>query len=117
MWYSENVYDTERKESNNTIIHMSKTVDNLLIPIFKSSKKSKNPPIFLSKGYAEFEDTLAVFSNTTSNARFTDSDFAVSIVVYGEDFEDSNDAILAPPVPREPQNRYFDIYFPNCDNA
>ncbi len=81
-------------------------------PNLKSSKKSRITPIFLSKGYAEFEDTLAVFSNTTSNARFTDSDFAVSIVVYEEDFEDSHDTIFALPVP----NKYFDIYFPNYNN-
>ena len=53
------------------------------------------PPNFLSKGYVEFEVSLQVSTNITSNVRFTDSDFAVSIVVYEEDYEDSNDTLLA----------------------
>ena len=69
------------------------------------------PPNFLSKGYVEFEVSLQVSTNITSNVRFTDSDFAVSIVVYEEDYEDSNDTLLAAPVPREPPNKYFNNIF------
>ncbi len=35
----------------------------------------------------EFEVSLQVSTNITSNVRFNDSDFAVSIVVYEEDYE------------------------------
>ncbi len=75
------------------------------------------PPIFFSKGYVEFEVSLQVSTNITTNVRFTDSDFAVSIVVYEEDYEDSNDTLLAPPVPREPPNKYFNHYFTNYNNT
>jgi hypothetical protein len=115
---SDNVYDTERKDCNNPIIHISKTVDTFTdFPFLKPSKKFRIPPNFLSKGYVEFEVSLQVSTNITSNVRFTDSDFAVSIVVYEEDFEDSNDTLLAPPVPSNPPNKYFDNYFPNYNNT
>jgi hypothetical protein len=115
---SDNVYDTERRGNNNPIIHISKTVDTFVdTPFLKNSKKFRIPPNFLSKGYVEFEVTLAVSSIITSNVRFTDSDFAVSIVIYEEDFEDSNDTLLAPPVTREPPNKYFNNYFPNYNNT
>jgi hypothetical protein len=52
-----------------------------------------------------------------ANVRFIDSDFAVSIVVYEEDFEYSNDTLLAPPVQNNPPNKYFNNYFPNYDNT
>jgi hypothetical protein len=115
---SDNVFDTERKGSNNPIIHISKTVDTFTdYPFLKHSKAFRIPQNFLSKGYVEFEVTLAVSSIITSNVRFTDSDFAVSIVVYEEDYEDSNDTLLAAPVPREPPNKYFNNYFPNYNNT
>jgi hypothetical protein len=115
---SDNAFDTERKDTNNPIILISKTVDNFTdIPFLKSSKKFRIPPNFLSKGYIEFEVSLQVSTNITANVRFTDSDFAVSIVVYEEDFEDSNDTLLAPPVPSNPPNKYFNNYFPNYNNT
>ncbi len=40
----------------------------------------------------------------TANIRFFDQDFVVSIVVYEEDFEDSNDNLLAPPAQNQPPN-------------
>jgi hypothetical protein len=115
---SDNAFDTERKDTNNPIILISKTVDNFTdIPFLKPSKKFRIPPNFLSKGYIEFEVSLQVSTNITANVRFTDSDFAVSIIVYEEDFEDSNDTLLAPPVTREPPNKYFNNYFPNYNNT
>jgi hypothetical protein len=47
---SDNVYDTERRGSNNPIIHISKTVDTFVdTPFLKNSKKFRIPPNFLSK--------------------------------------------------------------------
>ena len=115
---SDNVYDTERKDNNNPIVLISKSVNTYTdYPFLKKSKKFRIPPNFLSKGYIEFEVTLQVSSIIAANVRFVDSDFAVSIVVYEEDFEDSNDTLLAPPVPREPPNKYFNNYFPNYNNT
>ena len=59
----------------------------------------------------------SIIDAITSNVRFFDSDFAASIVVYEEDFEDSNDTLLAPPVQREPPNKYFNNYSPNYNNT
>jgi hypothetical protein len=56
-------------------------------------------------------------ADLTSNIRFFDQDFVVSIVVYEEDFEDSNDTLLAPPVPNQPPNKYFNNYYPNYNNT
>ena len=115
---SDNVYDSERKGNNNPIVHISKTVDTFVdTPFLKNSKTFRIPPNFLSKGYVEFEVSLQVSANITSNVRFTDGDFAVSIVVYEDDFQDSNDTLLAPPVPREPPNKYFNNYYPNYNNT
>jgi len=115
---SDNVYDTERKGSNNPIIHINKTADTFTdIPFLKHSKAFRIPPNFLAKGYVEFEVSLQISSVIAANVRFFDSDFAASIVVYEEDFEDSNDTLLAPPVPREPPNKYFNNYFPNYNNT
>ena len=115
---SDNVYDTERKGSNNPIVHINKTADTFTdLPFLKHSKAFRIPTNFLSKGYVEFEVSLQVSSAITSNVRFFYSDFAASIVVYEEDFEDSNDTLLAPPVTREPQNKYFNNYFPNYNNT
>ena len=115
---SDNVFDTERKDTNDPIIHISKTVDTFVdIPFLKNSKKFRIPQNFLSKGYVEFEISLQVSTNITANVRFTDSDFACSIIIYEEEFEDSNDNLLAPPVTREPPNKYFSNYFPNYNNT
>ena len=115
---SDNVYDSERKDNNNPIVSISKSVNTFTdFPFLKSSKKFRIPPNFLSKGYVEFEVSLQVSSIITSKVRFVDSDFVVSIVVYEEDFEDSNDTLLAAPVPREPPNKYFNNYFPNYNNT
>jgi hypothetical protein len=115
---SDNVFDTERKDSNNPIIWISKTVDTMTdIPVLKNSKKFRIPQNFLSKGYVEFEVSLQVSTNITSNVRFTDSDFACSILIYEEDFENSTDNLIAPPVQREPPNKYFNNYFPNYNNT
>ena len=114
---SDNVYDTERRGNNNAIVLISKNVNSYTdYPFLKNSKKFRIPPNFLSKGYIEFEVILQVSSNISANVRFVDSDFAVSIVIYEEDFEDSNDTLLAPPVTREPPNKYFNNYFPNYNN-
>jgi hypothetical protein len=115
---SDNVYDTERKGNNNSIVLISKNANSYTdFSFLKNSKKFRIPPNFLSKGYIEFEVALQVSSAITAHVRFIDSDFAVSIVVYEEDFEDSNDTLLAPPVPREPPNKYFNNYFPNYNNT
>ena len=115
---SDNVYDSERKSNNNPIVHISKTVDTFVdTPFLKNSKTFRIPPNFLSKGYVEFEVSLQVSSNITSNVRFTDSDFVVSILVYEEDFQDSNDTMTAPPVPNQPPNKYFNNYYPNYNNT
>jgi hypothetical protein len=115
---SDNVYDTERKNNNNSIVLISKNANSYTdFSFLKNSKKFRIPPNFLSKGYIEFEVALQVSTTITAHVRFIDSDFAVSIVVYEEDFEDSNDHLLAPPVPREPQNKYFNNYFPNYNNT
>ena len=115
---SDNVYDSERKDNNNAIVFISKSVNTFTdLPFLKNSKKFRIPPNFLSKGYVEFEVSLQVSSIITSNVRFIDSDFVVSIAIYEEDFEDSNDTLLAAPVPREPPNKYFNNYFPNYNNT
>ena len=115
---SDNVYDTERKDNNNPIVLISKNVNSYTdFSFLKNSKKFRIPPNFLSKGYVEFEVALQVSSIITANVRFVDSDFVVSIVVYEEDFEDSNDTLLAPPVPNQPPNKYFNNYYPNYNNT
>ena len=115
---SDNVYDTERKDNNNPIVLISKNVNSYTdFTFLKNSKKFRIPPNFLSKGYVEFEVALQVSSIITANVRFIDSDFVVSIVVYEEDFEDSNDTLLAPPVPNQPPNKYFNNYYPNYNNT
>ena len=115
---SDNVYDTERKDNNSAIVFISKSVNTFTdFPFLKNSKKFRIPPNFLSKGYVEFEVSLQVSSIITANVRFVDSDFVVSIAIYEEDFEDSNDTLLAAPVPREPPNKYFNNYFPNYNNT
>ncbi len=88
-----------------------------LISKIKNSKNFRIPPNFLSKGYIEFEVALQISSIITANVRFVDSDFAVSIVVYEADFEDSNDTLLAPAVPSNPPNKYFNNYFPYYNNT
>jgi hypothetical protein len=115
---SDNVYDTERKGNNNPIVHISKTVDTFVdTPFLKKSKTFRIPPNFLSKGYVEFEVTVQPSATLSSNIRFTDADFVVSILVYEEDFEDSNDTMTAPPVPNQPPNKYFNNYYPNYNNT
>ena len=103
---------------NNAIVFMSRSTNFYTdFTFLKDSKKFRIPPNFLSKGYVEFEVALQVSSIITANVRFIDSDFAVSIVVYEEDFEDSNDTLLAPPVPNQPPNKYFNNYYPNYNNT
>ena len=115
---SDNVYDTERKDNNSAIVLISKSVNTFTdFTFLKNSKKFRIPPNYLSKGYVEFEVALQVSSTIAANVRFIDSDFVISIVVYEEDFEDSNDTLLAAPVPREPPNKYFNNYFPNYNNT
>ena len=115
---SDNVYDTERKGNNNPIVYISKLADTFVdTPFLKNSKTFRIPPNFLSKGYVEFEVTFQASLNITSNIRFTDADFVVSMVVYEEDFEDSNDTLTAPPVPNQPPNKYFNNYYPNYNNT
>ena len=115
---SDNVYDTERKGNNNAIVLISKNVNTYTdYPFLKNSKKFRIPPNFLSEGYVEFEVALQVSSVISANVRFIDSDFVVSIVVYEEDFEDSNDTLLAPPAPNQPPNKYFNNYYPNYNNT
>jgi hypothetical protein len=115
---SDNVYDSERKGNNNPIVHISKTADTFVdTPFLKNSKTFRIPPNFLSKGYVEFEVTLQVSATISSNIRFTDADFVVSILVYEQDFEDSNDTMTAPPVQNQPPNKYFNNYYPNYNNT
>jgi hypothetical protein len=115
---SDNVYDSERKGNNNPIVHISKLADTFVdTPFLKNSKTFRIPPNFLSKGYVEFEVTFQASFNITTNIRFTDADFVVSIVVYEEDFEDSNDTMTAPPVQNQPPNKYFNNFYPNYNNT
>ena len=118
LWYmiavmrvSDNVYDTERKGNNNPIIHINKA-NNLLtdITFFKESRAFRVAPDFLSKGYIEFETGVLMTADLTANIRFFDQDFVVSIVVYEEDFENSNDTLLAPSAPNQPPNKYFNNF-------
>ncbi len=52
---SDNAFDTERKGSNNPIIHINKTADTYTdIPFLKYSKAFRILPNFLAKGYVEF---------------------------------------------------------------
>jgi hypothetical protein len=115
---SDNVYDTERKGNNNPIIHINKA-NNLLTDItyLKESRAFRVAPDFLSKGYIEFETGILMAADLTANIRFSDQDFVVSIVVYEEDFEDSNDNLLAPPAQNQPPNKYFNNYYPNYNNT
>ncbi len=55
---------------------------------------------------------LQVSSIIAARLRFVDSDFAVSIVVDEEDFEDSDHHLLAPSVQSNAPNIYIDNYFP-----
>lgn len=115
---TDNIYDSERIGTNDPIIHINKS-NNLLtdITFYKNSKKFRIPPNFLSKGFVEFETGLIVSAPLTAHVRFYDADFAVSIVVYEEDFEESNDDLLAPPVQNQPPNKYFNNYYPNYNNT
>ena len=115
---SDNVYDTERKGNNNPIIHINKA-NNLLTDItyFKESRAFRVAPDFLSKGYIEFETGVLMTADLTANIRFFDQDFVVSIVVYEEDFEDSNDNLIAPPAQNQPPNKYFNNFYPNYNNT
>jgi hypothetical protein len=115
---SDNVYDTERRGNNNPIIHINKAANLLTdITFFKESRTFRVPPDFLSKGYIEFETGIQCAADLTSQIRFFEQDFVVSIVVYEEDFEDSNDTMTAPPVQNQPPNKYFNNYFPNYNNT
>jgi hypothetical protein len=115
---SDNAYDTERKGNNNPIIHINKA-NNLLtdITFFKESRAFRVSPDFLSKGYIEFETGVLCTADLTAHIRFFDQDFVVSIVVYEEDFEQSNDSLLAPPATNQPPNKYFNNYYPNYNNT
>ena len=115
---SDNVYDTERKGNNNPIIHINKA-NNLLtdITFFKESRAFRVAPDFLSKGYIEFETGVLMTADLTAHIRFFDQDFVVSIVVYEEDFEDSNDNLIAPPAQNQPPNKYFNNFYPNYNNT
>ena len=115
---SDNIYDSERKGNNDPIIHINKA-NNLFTDIVfhKSSRRFRVPPNYLSKGYVEFETGVVVSAPLTANIRFFDADFVVSIIVFEDDFEDSNDSLLAPPVTREPPNKYFNNYYPNYNNT
>ena len=114
----DNVYDSERKGTNDPIIHINKA-NNLLtdVTFFKNSRKFRIPPNFLSKGYVEFETGVIVSAPLTAHIRFYDADFVVSMVVYEDDFEESNDNLIAPPVPNQPPNKYFNNYYPNYNNT
>jgi hypothetical protein len=114
----DNVYDSERKGTNDPIIHINKA-NNLLtdITFYKNSRKFRIPPNFLSKGYVEFETGVIVSAPLTAHIRFYDADFVVSMVVYEDDFEESNDNLLAPPVQNQPPNKYFNNYYPNYNNT
>ena len=115
---TDNVFDSERRGNNDPIIHINKA-NNLLtdITFYKNSRKFRIPPNFLSKGYVEFETGVIVSAPLTAHIRFYDADFVVSILVYEDDFEDSNDTLLAPPVPNQPPNKYFNNYYPNYNNT
>jgi hypothetical protein len=93
--------------------------NNLLTDItyLKESRAFRVAPDFLSKGYIEFETGILMAAVLTANIRFSDQDFVVSIVVYEEDFEDSNDNLLAPPAQNQPPNKYFNNYYPNYNNT
>jgi hypothetical protein len=54
------------------------------IPFSKKSKKIRIPQNMLSRGFVEFEVSLQISIDITSNVRFTYSDFGVSIAVYAE---------------------------------
>ena len=56
-------------------------------------------------------------ADLTAHIRFFDQDFVVSIVVYEEDFEDSNDNLIAPPAQNQPPNKYFNNFYPNYNNT
>ena len=115
---TDNVYDSERRGNNDPIIHINKA-NNLLtdVTFYKNSRKFRVPPNYLSKGFVEFETGLIVSAPLTAHVRFYDADFAVSIVVYEEDFEDSKDELLAPPVQDQAPNKYFNNYYPNYNNT
>jgi len=115
---TDNVYDSERKGNNDPIIHINKA-NNLYNEIIfhKSSKRFRVPSNYLSKGYVEFETGLIVSAPLTAHVRFYDADFVVSIIVFEDDFEESNDNLLAPPVQKEPPNKYFNNFYPNYNNT
>jgi len=115
---TDNVYDSERKGNNDPIIHINKA-NNLYneITFHKSSKRFRVPSNYLSKGYVEFETGLIVSAPLTAHVRFYDADFVVSIIVFEDDFEESNDNLLAPPVQKEPPNKYFNNFYPNYNNT
>ena len=115
---TDNVYDSERKVNNDPIIHINKA-NNLYNEIIfhKSSKRFRVPPNYLSKGYIEFATGVVVTAPLTAHIRFYDADFVISIIVFEDDFEESNDNLLAPPVQKEPPNKYFNNYYPNYNNT
>ena len=95
---SDNIFDTERGLNNSPIIY-SATFNNTLIEnvSIKISKSFRIPKDFLSKNYVEFE--ISVDQNgTTNDINMGDTNFMASIIVYEEDFEQTEDINLAPKV-------------------
>ena len=93
------VFDTERGMNNTPIIY-SITTDNVLLENagLKSAKSFRIPRDFLSKNYVEFEISVDLPAGTTSDIRFGDNNFMASIVIFEEDYEQTEDINLAPKV-------------------
>ena len=90
------IFDTERGLNNSPIIY-SLVTDNLLLEnsVIKASKSFVIPRDFLSKNYIEFE--ISVDPNGCNGDLNTgDNNFMASIIVYEEEFQQTEDINLAP---------------------
>ena len=84
---------------NNSPIIYSLVTDNLLLEnsVIKASKSFVIPRDFLSKNYIEFE--ISVDPNGCNGDLNTgDNNFMASIIVYEEEFQQTEDINLAPKV-------------------
>ena len=92
------VFDTERGLNNSPIIYTT-TVDNLLLENSgtKISKSFRIPKDFLSKNYIEFEISVDSMGST-NDINVAETNFTPTLIVYEEDFEQTEDINLAPKV-------------------
>ena len=113
---SDNIFDTEYSMNNNPII-LYTSIKNQLYESssFKESKSFRIPQEILRNGNIEF-DIYVEDSELDKDVIFDINSFMVSMVVYEEDFEESNDLITAPQVVEGQQYKLHTNFYPNYNN-